>query len=119
MADYNYIVRKHNVVFASEPRDGTIAIKSWSELDPPLVLTPLFSNFAGNNIQLLARDADYQYIITLTNIDYWFYFAIPPGCEKDTKLRAIFDANVINKYIIDKYPELSIEEENIIDAESF
>lgn len=50
MADYNYIVKKHNVVFASEPRDGTIAIKSWSEIDPPLVLTPLFSNFVGNNI---------------------------------------------------------------------
>ena len=63
--------------------------------------------------------ADYQYIITLTNIDYWFYFAIPPGCEKGTELRTIFDTTVINKYIIDKYPELSIEEENIIDAESF
>lgn len=119
MADYNYIMNKHNIVFASKPRDGTIAIHSWAEMDAPLILTPLFSTFIGNNIQLLARDANAQYMITLTDIQYWFYFAIPPTCEKDTQLRELFDKNIIEKYIHNKYPKLTIEEENIIDAESF
>lgn len=58
-------------------------------------------------------------MITLCDIEYWFYFAIPPTCEKGTELRDAFDAKVVKRFIKDAYPHLEIEEENIIDAESF
>ena len=118
-ADYNYIVGKHNVVFASVVQEGTVGITHWKDMRVSLEVTPLFSTFAGNNIQLLARDEKYQYMITLSDIEYWFYFAIPPMCEKDTELRKEFDAKIIKRFIRDAYPHLEIVEESIIDAESF